>query len=112
MDKGCVFYMLDTTRVNAQTIYCLVMGIEPRLSNSFEFCMRLVRALIIPHIENRPLIGLHNSVLRKMTMTLGKEVKPHVPAVPNEMENYPSHGNRRRCKMCEIELAGKNRRER
>ena len=90
--KVVLFYILDTIRVNSQTIYCLVIGIEPRDSNSFDFGMKLAKALIIPHIENRPLIGLGRSILSKMTMTLGKDVKPHIPAVPTEMENFLNHG--------------------
>ena len=101
--KVVFFFILDTTRVNAQTIYYLVMGIEPRLSNSFEFAMKIVRALIIPHIENRPLVGLTRKILNKMTMTLGRDIKPHIPEVPKEMDNFPSqipNKVRKRCKMC------------
>ena len=101
--KVVFFYILETTCVNAQTIYRLVMDIEPRLSNSFAFAMKLVRALIIPRIENRPLVGLSSKIHNKMTMTLGRDIKPHIPEVPKEMDNYLSQipdKARKRCKMC------------
>ena len=79
------------------------MGIEPRLGNSFDFAMKLVKALIIPHIENQPLVGLNRKILDKMTMTLGKDIKPHIPEIPKEMDNFPSQIQdkvRKRCKIC------------
>ena len=36
-------------------------------------------------------------------MTLGRNVKPHIPEVPKEMDNFPSQipdKGRKRCNMC------------
>ena len=104
--KVVLFYTLDTARVNSQTIYCLNNGINPRDSNSFDFGMKLAKALITLHIESRSFLGLGMDIQRRMTMTLGRDVNPKTVAVPQEMDNFQNHGSRRRCQMCMNSLPG------
>ena len=62
--------MLDTGRVNGQTIYALNIGIDPRKCKSFEFGIGLARGLVLPLIESRPLTGLKIFIQRKMSFML------------------------------------------
>ena len=67
-------YLLDTARVNAQTIWSLVTNKNPRGTNSLQFGYDIALALILPQIENRPLIGLQGPVQRKMSFMLKRPV--------------------------------------
>ena len=66
--------MLDTGRVNGQTIYALNIGIDPRKCKSFEFGIGLARGLVLPLIESRPLTGLKIFIQRKMSFMLKKPI--------------------------------------
>jgi len=68
-------YLLDVCRVNAGTALALNKNIDPSKQNSYDFGMKLVFALIRPHINRRPLTGLQISVKKKMSITLGYEVE-------------------------------------
>ena len=46
-------YVLDSTRVNAQTIFSMNNGIDSRKINAFGFGWRLVHALTTPQIRRR-----------------------------------------------------------
>ena len=67
-------YQLDTGRVNSQTTWSLANGIDPRSSDSFDFGIEQARGLVLPHIENRPLIGLQGRILLKMSFMLNRPV--------------------------------------
>ena len=69
-------YLLDTARVNAQTIWSLNKKIRggPRKSNSFEFGIDLAKALVLPYIEQRPTNGLQIPIQVKMSMFLKRAV--------------------------------------
>ena len=99
--KVIIYYLLDTCCRNSQTIVCLNSGIHPRNSDSYEHQMALSKALITPQVEHRPLNRLSKPIQAKMAVTLGKKVNPQGQELSPEMENFPSTGNRRRCKLCE-----------
>ena len=71
-------YLLDTARVNAQTIWSLNQKPktkkDPRQTNSFEFGIKLARALVLPHVERRPLNGLQIPIQLKMSMFLKRQL--------------------------------------
>ena len=46
-------FILDGTRVNAQTVWSVKRGLDPRKSNSFEFLKNLAESLIVPHMRER-----------------------------------------------------------
>ena len=103
--KVVFFYALDTTRNNAQTLYCLNMGIIPRSYDSYLFGMDLVKALITPFIEARSLKGLMISILRKMSLALGREVNPKTPTRTESMNNFErASSTKRRCQLCMNEI--------
>ena len=108
MAKSMLFYAMDTTRNNAQTLYCLKNGIIPRLCDSYEFGMGLCKGLIMPLIEMRPIDGLRLCTLRQIAMALGRDpVAVPAPVVPDSMENFPKLAEKRgKCKMCKNILPG------
>ena len=65
-------YLLDTARVNAQTIYYLILMKIPRESNSFDFAMDLIVELVTPLVESRPLKGLQDDIINKMGLFLNR----------------------------------------
>ena len=64
-------WMLDTARVNAQTILALVKGQNPRKADSFKCSWELAMSLIKPHIERRKATpGLQKILTLKMNSVL------------------------------------------
>lgn len=94
-------YLLDTARVNAQTIYALVMKLCPRKMSSFDFAIELAMALVIPLIERRPLKGLNDDVIRKMSFFLNRtidktlETAASKAAPPLETKNVTTRAKKR-----------------
>ena len=71
-------YVLNTCRVNASTIYAMNNDLQPRNIKSVDFGFELAMSLIRPHIEQRSLIGINSSVVRKIEMVLGKKYPPNM----------------------------------
>ena len=73
--KKVLKFMLDVSRVNAQTIYCLNRNIDPRKKDiSFQFAFELGLQLIQPHIKLRlqgP--GLQRSLIQEIKRFVKKE---------------------------------------
>ena len=67
-------YILDTIRVNSQTIWSLATNQDPRKTNSYIFGILLARALLMPLIENRPIVGLQGAIQQKMSFMLKRPV--------------------------------------
>ena len=69
-------YILDTARVNAQTVWSLnqTPKKDPRKTDSFDFGIKLARALVLPQIERRSLNGLPIPIQLKMSMMLKRPV--------------------------------------
>ena len=99
-------YILDTIRVNSQTIFSISQGLEPRNTNSFEFCWELVMALVKPQIESRKesVNKYPKSVQKKITLILGE---PGPVKQQDEQFEMFSH-NRARCYFCYQEANDKN----
>ena len=73
-------YILDTIRVNAQTIYALNKGIDPKKLDSFEFLMDLARDLVLPQMKNKPLDGLQSIILKKRAIFWGLTMPNEIAA--------------------------------
>ena len=71
-------YVLDTCRVNASTINAMNNDLQPRNIKSVDFGFELDMSLIRPHIEQRSLIGINSSVVRKTEIGLGKQYPPNM----------------------------------
>ena len=103
-------YVLDTCRVNASTIYAMNNDLQPRNIKSVDFGFELAMSLIRPHIEQRSLIGINSSVVRKIEMVLGKKISSkHVKTssgfFPHQSEK------RRRCDACISKIKGEGAKE-
>jgi hypothetical protein len=98
-------YMLDTMRVNAQTIFSMNNGVHPRKTKSFEFGMEIVKFLITPHlITRKTLPGMRRSTISKINMVL------NIPDVVHEnvhSQHYPINSEKpRRCSTCLDNIRG------
>lgn len=93
-------YMLDTARVNAQTMCSLNNNEVPRKTSSFEFGFELANSLINPFIRQRDRTHLTASVKRKISDVLEENVDRPRPAA-GQPPSGPKHGEiRRRCELC------------
>lgn len=91
-------YILDTARINAQTIYSINKSVDPRKSKSFEFGWELVMSLITPHINTRKSVaGLPRRTITKMNMVLNL---PDLQQTEQQEQftNYSEKPNR--CSIC------------
>ena len=89
------YFLLDTCRVNASTIYAMNNGQNPRNVDSFDFGWDLVEALTMPFIRQRQIHGLSVPVQRKISTALGD---PAPPRRKPELE-HEQIGERRRCRL-------------
>ena len=69
-------YILDVTRVNSQTVYCLNNGLNPRDKEmSFKFGWELGLSLVKPHMMERRKVTTHRRILSNMEIFLGKQLE-------------------------------------
>jgi hypothetical protein len=97
-------YILDTMRVNAQTIYALNKGVSPRKVKSFEFGWEIVKSLVIPHVEIRKIQRvLPTGTVGKINMMLGV----HHSVSPEVEDPYPARADKPgRCTVCIEKIRG------
>ena len=99
------FYILDTIRCNAITLYALKHIKNPRKVDSSDIAWELVMNLVRPQIEAIPRVALHSSLLSNMSFILGKEVEP--TPTPTNTDMLPQHGQtNQRCEICLFEISG------
>uniref|UniRef100_A0A2P2I3U3 PiggyBac transposable element-derived protein 3 n=1 Tax=Hirondellea gigas TaxID=1518452 RepID=A0A2P2I3U3_9CRUS len=100
-------YMLDTMRVNAQTIFSMNNGVHPQKTKSFEFGMEIVKSLITPHlITRKSLPGMRRSTISKINLFLNV---PDVVVVQKSEpgQHYPINSDKpRRCSTCLDNIRG------
>ena len=98
--SSVVAYLLDTMRVNAQTIQALSQGKNPRTTDSIDFGWTLAIQLAKPHMERRRTVGgLSAYVQRCIDLLIGRA--EHVAARPPQNPAAP-----RRCDLCVENLRG------
>ena len=102
-------YILDTMRVNAQTLFSFKENINPRDMNSFSFGWELVLQLVKPHIISRKnsCNGLQSNIMKKISFFLNE------PSNANENEgDFPKESDKRRhCHFCLENIKGPGYRE-
>ena len=100
-------YVLDTARINAQTIFSLNNDINPRKSNSLEFGWQLAMSLVKPHIMRRKKETLSKLTINKINCILLKEEEDiedqNEPAEENTIEIKANF-----CKECLQNCYGPN----
>ena len=94
------YYIIDTVRVNSQTILALKKGKNPRKSDSFEFIFSLVKSLVMPHMQRRSLVGLQSSIVDKIRKFIPKVENPVVEQL------YPKSGEGGVCETCNNSIKG------
>lgn len=100
-------YMLDTARINSQTIFALNNELEPRKTSSFKFGWHIVNALVTPHLHIRKQnIHLQKSILNKIVSILNE---PETTAENASEEQYEKVSEKRaRCSVCLKNAYGKD----
>lgn len=91
-------YILDTARINSQTIYSIKTNEDPRTSSSLTFGWNLAKALCTPQIERRKAgASFTKNTMTKMNLMLGharEQVEEAAPEVSHE------NWKRNRCHAC------------
>ena len=96
------YYILDTIRVNSQTIHTMLGGGNPGKIQSIDVGFDLVMSLTKPHMERRPLYGLQSNIIKKIQLYL-----PTARPPPEANRDFlPSKGDSRKCKTCVEEVHG------
>ena len=70
------YYILDTVRVNAKTVWCLSQNQEPQKCNTHQFAWKLASALVKPFMEQSDLNGLSKSIVASINNILGRKEEP------------------------------------
>ena len=86
-------YVLDTIRVNSQTIYAICQGKDPRSTDSINYGWELSMQLTKPHMERRATGGLTSHIQRSIDMMIG----PAVRFIQRQPQNPDA---RRHCDLC------------
>ena len=74
-----LYYILDTTRVNGKSIWCIKEGIDFNRIESYDFRWDLAKSLAMRHVTRRNLNGLSAMVQLKMNLFLGKALEQQSP---------------------------------
>ena len=85
------YYMLDTIRVNAKTLWCIKHKKSFGKISTFNILFELANALVMAFIEQRNLNCLPKPLLKKINYVLNKE--EHVRRDSKERK-FPRSGNR------------------
>ena len=67
------YYIRDTVRVNAKTVWCLSQNQEPQKCNTHQFAWKLASALVKLFMERRNLNGLSKSIVANINNILGRK---------------------------------------
>ena len=92
-------FILDTARVNSQTIYSLKNNNDPRKVSSVSYGWNLVKALCNPQIEKRKAqtCGLASDTIVKINFMLQQE---RVQEAVSEVQQPHENRKKRRCHEC------------
>ena len=101
-------YILDTMRVNAQTMYAINHKEDVRPANSFGFGWELALQLVKPYIllRKNTIKIIPSNILRKMNVFLNEPVQEEFR--PNENKNnFPKQSDGRNwCHFCMEQIKG------
>jgi len=105
------YFLLDTIRCNALTLYAIKHNKSLSQVNSFSNGWELVTSLVKPFIAARPTIGLNLNTRSKMSIILGRALEQNVP-VADEHSRFGE--TKQRCDICLYDISGdgqKNKKE-
>ena len=99
-------FMLDVTRINAQTIFSLNKSLNVRKTDSFIFGWDLVLSLVTPQIQIRSETkGLQGDIKKKMALFIGLP-EPQITAQNTLFVHPRTSQERKRCYTCLGEVQG------
>ena len=75
-DFGAFYYILDTTRVNSKTLFCIKKGLDVKEENTFDLAFELAKTLTYPFTDQRRINGLGKNVTRKIDFVLNRQSAP------------------------------------
>ena len=91
-----LYYMLDTARVNAKTIWCIKNGIDHHKLKSYNFGWDLAKTLTMPHVIRRDVNGLGLMVQLKRNLFLGTAFVVPEPK-PKIEKRFECTAKRKKC---------------
>ena len=91
-----LYYMLDTARVNAKTIWCIKNGIDHHKLKSYNFGWDLAKTLTMPHVIRRDVNGLGLMVQLKKNLFLGTVFVVPEPK-PKIEKRFECTAKRKKC---------------
>lgn len=95
-------YILDTIRVNSQTVHALHNNKKTQDIDSFNFGWSLAEELVMPHVRRRSRMGLSKMTLMKVSIVLAADGRQE-PAARAPAANP---AQRKRCSTCLAALSG------
>uniref|UniRef100_A0A6A7G5I7 PiggyBac transposable element-derived protein 3-like n=2 Tax=Hirondellea gigas TaxID=1518452 RepID=A0A6A7G5I7_9CRUS len=97
-------YVLDTARVNSQTLWALNNGKTPSQTNSFDYGYDLALSLLLPLVERRNTKHMSASLKLKIQSLLEDRQPSHIDAAPPTAA-FPKYNQaRKRCARCMEEV--------
>lgn len=99
-------YVLDTARINSQTMHAINTKCDPRSADSFSFGWDLLLELTTPHIRSRNLLGLKNEVLKKINIYI--ENDEMTAGCQNDIPFPSTSSSRTRCVYCVEAIKGQD----
>ena len=92
-------YVLDTSRINASTVWSISNNENPRKIDSIGFGWELVKSLVVPYVNQKSVDGLSRSIQNKISLVVGKRVdRGEVKDLRNKIP--PKSPKRKCCRLC------------
>ena len=75
-DLVAFYYILDTIRVNSETLVCIKKRLDVKEENNFDLAFELAKSFTYPFIEQRRINSLGKSITRKTDFVLNQQSTP------------------------------------
>ena len=105
-----LYYMLDTARVNAKTIWCIKNGIDHHKLKSYNFGWDLAKTLTMPHVIRRDVNGLGLMVQLKRNLFLGTAFVVPEPK-PKIEKRFECTAKRKKCVIHQANFSTKQEKD-
>ena len=99
-------YVLDTTRVNASTVFTLNFYLSAADVNAFAIGWSLAESLVLPLARQRSTVGLSSKTQLKLSFLVGNQ---QTEQASPEASDEPTPQKKQSCHSCLKELVGKQR---
>ena len=75
-DLVAFYYILDTIRVNSETLVCIKKRLDVKKENNFDLAFELAKSFTYPFIEQRRINSLGKSITWKTDFVLNQQSTP------------------------------------